>query len=117
MKKILLLLGLMLISAVCYGASGDTIQYGTITYNTTASTGTTAINLANKSTEIFWVRTTTSACYISYTGVLCDSTTNYELIPADASGYVSGSRDIQTTKISVFSDTPPFNIQIGAKSW
>lgn len=101
-----------MVAAPLLAATGSKMQYATFT-----TTGTHSVSFNFKTTEVSYVRVSTNACQISYTDALCDSTTNYEYVPAVASGAVSHSEDIQTTKMSIWSDQLPVNIQIRGKGW
>lgn len=103
---------LALVAVTARTEAGDQLFYRTIT-----STGNTSISLPFRATEVGYVRTSTTTCYIGYTDGLCDGTTNYEKIPGDSRGPVTGSQAIRTTQVSVWADTIPLDIQIRAKGW
>ena len=113
MKRLLILL---FIFVMCIGsaeaAMGDKVSYITIT-----TTGTQAFDIGYQATEIYYTRTSTNACYIGWTDLLCDGSTNYELIPANVTSYVTGNNEIRTNQVSVYTLILPFNIQFRAKGW
>ena len=116
MKTIILIIALavgsMFLPQSAVSATGNRMQYATIT-----STGQQAITFNPRVEEVYIIRSSTDALYVNYTGILCSNTTNYELIPADTSGPVKIREDVQTNKMSIFSLNNAVNVQIRGKSW
>jgi len=119
MKKGIILVILILIGMVIYANAGTGRTYG---YEVITTTGVTAIQFDYITKEIGAVVYSTNTCYFhatsSYT-MTASNATNYFLlqrraITAEPDKHVE---EVESSRMSVFTLTPPVNIRVWWKMW